>query len=189
MNKYVAELIGTFFLVLTVGCTVIAHGADPFAPLAIGSTLRALQSGRYARRLAAREVRGQRCSAVHDFSDHGDVLAAFAVKFLKGGTAVTPLQPAIASASGKVSFHLCARLRRAKRRYAQDYRGQFFLWTGDRIHSAGGGVFRRQYFRWSVQPNSRRVSPLWGCRPGRISGFTWWLISRALRWRWVLSRH
>jgi glycerol uptake facilitator-like aquaporin len=36
MNKYVAEFIGTFFLVLTVGCTVIGHGAGPFAPLAIG---------------------------------------------------------------------------------------------------------------------------------------------------------
>ena len=35
MNKYVAEFIGTFFLILTIGCTVIGHGAGPFAPLAI----------------------------------------------------------------------------------------------------------------------------------------------------------
>src|SRR5216684_2981469 len=35
MNKYLAEFIGTFFLVLTIGCTVIGHGAGPFAPLAI----------------------------------------------------------------------------------------------------------------------------------------------------------
>jgi aquaporin Z len=35
MNKYVAEFIGTFFLVLTVGCTVIGNGARAFAPLAI----------------------------------------------------------------------------------------------------------------------------------------------------------
>jgi len=37
MNKYITELIGTFFLVLTIGLT-IASGS-PFAPLAIGTTL------------------------------------------------------------------------------------------------------------------------------------------------------
>jgi aquaporin Z len=39
MNKYVVELIGTFFLVLTVGSTVITPGAGNLAPLAIGSAL------------------------------------------------------------------------------------------------------------------------------------------------------
>src|ERR1700761_6130911 len=39
MNRYLAEFIGTFFLVLTIGCTVTGHGAGPFAPLAIGSVL------------------------------------------------------------------------------------------------------------------------------------------------------
>ena len=39
MNKYFAEFIGTFFLVLTIGCTVIGHGAGALAPLAIGSAL------------------------------------------------------------------------------------------------------------------------------------------------------
>src|SRR5260370_39887593 len=39
MHKYVAEFIGTFFLVLTIGCTVVGHGASPLAPLAIGSAL------------------------------------------------------------------------------------------------------------------------------------------------------
>jgi aquaporin Z len=37
MNKYIAELIGTFFLVLTIGCTVI--GGVAIAPLAIGAVL------------------------------------------------------------------------------------------------------------------------------------------------------
>jgi aquaporin Z len=32
MNKYIVELIGTFFLVLTVGCTVIEKGAGPWLP-------------------------------------------------------------------------------------------------------------------------------------------------------------
>ena len=39
MAKYVAELIGTFFLVLTVGCTGIAVGPGVIPPLAIGSVL------------------------------------------------------------------------------------------------------------------------------------------------------
>lgn len=39
MNKYATELVGTFFLVLTIGCTVIGTGAGALAPLAIGSAL------------------------------------------------------------------------------------------------------------------------------------------------------
>ena len=39
MKKYLVEFIGTFFLVFTVGMTVIAPGAGNFAPLAIGSAL------------------------------------------------------------------------------------------------------------------------------------------------------
>jgi len=39
MQKYLVEFIGTFFLVLTVGMTVIDPGAGSLAPLAIGSAL------------------------------------------------------------------------------------------------------------------------------------------------------
>ena len=39
MNKYIAEFIGTFFLVLTVGCTIIPAAAGVIAPLAIGAAL------------------------------------------------------------------------------------------------------------------------------------------------------
>jgi len=39
MNKYIAEFIGTFFLVLTIGCTGIGAGAGVIAPLAIGAVL------------------------------------------------------------------------------------------------------------------------------------------------------
>ena len=39
MSKSVVELIGTFFLVLTIGLVVIEPGAGAFAPLAIGSVL------------------------------------------------------------------------------------------------------------------------------------------------------
>jgi aquaporin Z len=37
MNKYVTEFIGTFFLVLTIGLSVL--GGTPMAPLAIGASL------------------------------------------------------------------------------------------------------------------------------------------------------
>jgi len=39
MQKYIAEFIGTFFLVLTVGCTIIPGAASVIAPLAIGGAL------------------------------------------------------------------------------------------------------------------------------------------------------
>ncbi|HTR40157.1 MAG TPA: aquaporin [Pseudomonadales bacterium] len=39
MKKYLVEFIGTFFLVMTIGMTVIEPGAGAMAPLAIGSAL------------------------------------------------------------------------------------------------------------------------------------------------------
>jgi aquaporin Z len=39
MSKYLAEFIGTFFLVLTIGCTVIPGAAGVIPPLAIGGAL------------------------------------------------------------------------------------------------------------------------------------------------------
>src|SRR5438067_12724698 len=39
MNKYIAEFIGTFFLVLTIGCTGVGAGTGVIAPLAIGAAL------------------------------------------------------------------------------------------------------------------------------------------------------
>ena len=39
MRKYVAEFIGAFFLILTIGCTVIPGAAGVIAPLAIGAAL------------------------------------------------------------------------------------------------------------------------------------------------------
>lgn len=39
MKKFLVEFIGTFFLVFTVGATVIIPGAGPLAPIAIGASL------------------------------------------------------------------------------------------------------------------------------------------------------
>src|ERR1700751_257317 len=106
MNKYLAEFIGTFFLVLTIGCTVIGHGAGPLAPLAIGSALMVMVfagghiSGGHFNPAGTLGVWLRGKSETKDvvpymiFQVIGAVLAAFAVKFLKAGDVITPLQTA-----------------------------------------------------------------------------------------------
>jgi aquaporin Z len=39
MNKYIVEFIGTFFLVLTIGCTVLPGAPGVIPPIAIGTVL------------------------------------------------------------------------------------------------------------------------------------------------------
>jgi aquaporin Z len=104
MNKYAAEFIGTFFLVLTVGCTVIGNGAGAFAPLAIGSALMVMifagghiSGGHFNPAVTLGVWLRGKCEAT-DVVPYmisqimGAVLAAFAVKLLKEGAAVTPLR-------------------------------------------------------------------------------------------------
>lgn len=110
MNKYVTELIGTFFLVLTIGCTVIAGGPQVVPPLAIGSMLMvmvfagghvsgahynpAVTLGVFLRgRCPARDVAPYFASQVL-----GSLLAAGAVKFVTGGAVVTPMVPVVGPA-------------------------------------------------------------------------------------------
>jgi aquaporin Z len=106
MNKYFAELIGTFFLVLTIGCTVIGHGAGPLAPLAIGSVLMVMIfagghiSGGHFNPAVTLGVwlrgkcEGKDVAPYMIFQVMGAVLAGLVVNFLKAGAAVAPLQPA-----------------------------------------------------------------------------------------------
>jgi aquaporin Z len=105
MNKYVAEFIGTFFLVLTVGCTVIGHGAGPFAPLAIGSALMVMifagghiSGGHFNPAVTLGVWLRGKCEArvvapYMTFQIMGGVLAALVVRYLKGGGGVAPLHP------------------------------------------------------------------------------------------------
>ena len=106
MNKYIAEFIGTFFLVLTIGCTVIGNGAGAFAPLAIGSVLMVMifagghvSGGHFNPAVTLGVWLRGKCES-KDVVPYmigqlaGGVLAALVVKFLKGGTLVVPLQPA-----------------------------------------------------------------------------------------------
>jgi aquaporin Z len=112
-RKLVTEAIGTFFLVLTIGCTVIlssdaAKGILP--PLAIGSALMVmvyagghLSGGHYnpAVTLAA-TVRGRHpATEVIPYwiaQILGAVLAAFVAVFLTGGTTTAPTPPDVAKA-------------------------------------------------------------------------------------------
>jgi aquaporin Z len=106
MKKYVAEFIGTFFLVLTIGCSVIGHGAGPFAPLAIGSALMVMifagghiSGGHFNPAVTLGVWLRGKCETQDVvpymvFQVIGAVLAALVVKFFKAGAAVAPLQPA-----------------------------------------------------------------------------------------------
>ena len=101
MKRYITELIGTFFLVFTAGCTVIAGGAGVIPPLAIGSALMIMiyagghiSGGHYNPAVTLGVwIRG-RCPR-GDVLPYmvsqaaGAILAAFAVKFLKNGATVT----------------------------------------------------------------------------------------------------
>src|SRR5213596_4290862 len=106
MNKYITELIGTFFLVLTIGCTVIDGGSGVSPPLAIGSALMVMIfagghiSGAHYNPAVTVGVwiRG-RCQTrdvipYMVFQVLGAALAALAVKCLKAGVQVTALTPA-----------------------------------------------------------------------------------------------
>jgi aquaporin Z len=105
MNKYFAEFIGTFFLVVTIGCTVIGHGAGPFSPLAIGSALMVMifagghiSGGHFNPAVTLGVWLRGKCETKDVvpymiFQIMGAMLAASVVKFLKGGAAVVPLQP------------------------------------------------------------------------------------------------
>jgi aquaporin Z len=110
MNKYLAEFIGAFFLVLTIGCTVIDHGAGSFAPLAIGSALMVMifagghiSGGHFNPAVTLGVWLRGKCET-KDVAPYmicqvvGAVLAALVVKYLKGGAAVAPLQPATVAA-------------------------------------------------------------------------------------------
>lgn len=96
------EFIGTFFLVFTVGCTVIGGGAGVIPPLAIGSALMVMiyagghiSGGHYNPAVTFGVwIRG-RCPA-SDVVPYmvaqalAAVVAAWAVRFLKAGIAIAP---------------------------------------------------------------------------------------------------
>jgi aquaporin Z len=106
MRKYTTELIGTFFLVLTIGCTVIPQAGGVIAPLAIGSALMVMifagghiSGGHYNPAVTLGVwIRGK-CDTKDvvpymAFQGVGALLAAVTVKYLTANTAVTAIHPA-----------------------------------------------------------------------------------------------
>ncbi len=111
MNKYIAEFIGTFFLVLTIGCTGIGASAGVIAPLAIGAALMVMVfagghiSGAHYNPAVTLGVliRGKLKAA--DVIPYwiaqcvAAAVAAFVVsKILRAGVAVTPIAPKLGPA-------------------------------------------------------------------------------------------
>lgn len=105
MNKLITEFVGTFFLVLTIGCTVIGTaGSGVIPPLAIGAVLMALvyagghiSGAHYNPAVTLGVLVRGRCS-VKDAINYmvsqclGAVVAAIVVGFFKAGVPVTPGQ-------------------------------------------------------------------------------------------------
>jgi aquaporin Z len=105
MTKYLVELVGTFFLVLTIGCVVIAPGdAGALAPLAIGAVLIALifagghiSGAHYNPAVTVAIFLRGKCPA-SDLPGYivaqcaGAAAAAMTVGFLKGDPTVVPMQ-------------------------------------------------------------------------------------------------
>ncbi|PYL13486.1 MAG: porin [Verrucomicrobia bacterium] len=110
MNKYIAEFIGTFFLVLTIGCTGVGAGAGVIAPLAIGAALMVMVfagghiSGAHYNPavtlgvLIRGKVNGTDVVPYMVAQLAGAMIAALAVKFLRAGVAVTPITPHVGPA-------------------------------------------------------------------------------------------
>jgi aquaporin Z len=111
MNKYIAEFIGTFFLVLTIGCTGIGAGTGVIAPLAIGAALMVMVfagghiSGAHYNPavtlgvLIRGKVNGADVVPYMVAQLFGAAIAAVAVtKFLRAGVAVTPISPNVGPA-------------------------------------------------------------------------------------------
>ncbi|HTJ77365.1 MAG TPA: aquaporin [Rariglobus sp.] len=97
MKKYLVEFIGTFFLVFTIGMTVVAPGASVLAPLAIGSVLAVMifagghVSGGHFNPAVTLAVWSRGKCAMSDVVPYmvaqvgAGVVAALLVKALKGG--------------------------------------------------------------------------------------------------------
>ena len=103
MSKYIMEFVGTFFLVLTIGCTVIGNGAGPLAPLAIGASLMVMifagghiSGGHYNPAVTLGVWLRGKCETKYVapymlVQIAGAAIAALAVKYVKAGAVVAPM--------------------------------------------------------------------------------------------------
>lgn len=107
MPKYLTEFIGTFFLVFTIGTTVIAGGTGVIPPLAIGAALMVMvyagghiSGGHYNPAVTLAVFLRGRCPA-RDVLPYfaaqvaGAILAAVIVRYLKPGAEIKALVPGV----------------------------------------------------------------------------------------------
>ena len=110
MKNYLVEFIGTFFLVLVIGLTVIEPGAGAFAPLVIGTILMVMvyaggpiSGGHYNPAVTLAVWMRGKCET-KDLVPYwiaqviAAVIAASAVNFFKSNSVVTPMSPDIVKA-------------------------------------------------------------------------------------------
>jgi aquaporin Z len=116
MRNYLTEFIGTFFLVLTIGLTVL--GGTPLAPLAIGSSLMIMvymgghvSGGHYNPAVSLAVLMRGKMASVGEFTGYvvsqclGAIAAALAVLAVRGSTfAPAPAPDASAGAALLVEF-------------------------------------------------------------------------------------
>lgn len=110
MNKYIVEFIGTFFLVLVVGLTVIEPGAGMLAPLAIGCTLMIMvyaggpiSGGHYNPAVTLGVWMRGKCEAKDAVvymivQVIAGIIAALTVSYFKGNPALTAMTPDVPKA-------------------------------------------------------------------------------------------
>jgi aquaporin Z len=110
MNKLLTEFIGTFFLVLTIGCTVVGSPAGVIAPLAIGFVLVVMvyagghvSGAHYNPAVTVAVTLRGRCSPSDAIGYIvaqvlGAIAAAAVVGHLKGDVAVTAMTPNVSHA-------------------------------------------------------------------------------------------
>jgi glycerol uptake facilitator-like aquaporin len=195
VNKYIVELIGTFFLVLTVGCTVISPGAGDLAPLAIGASLMVMifagghiSGGHYNPAVTLGVWMRGKCDT-KDIVPYwvaqliGALLAAVIVKFFKGGVTLTPSNPPVLAALlAEFLFTFALVYVVLHTATAKSHGRQFLLRLGYWYDGDDRGVRGRQYFWWCLQSGRgswhfhHGVSgvdehlDLLGCRTGRWRG-------------------
>ena len=171
MKKYLVEFIGTFFLVFTVGMTVIdPGGAGALAPLAIGSLLMVIvyagghvSGGHYNPAVTLAVWLRGRC-ATADVAPYW-ICADYRRICRRSPNALSQGQ-SHSNAAGdqsrsrahrRIRRHLCALLCRVERRHGQGHGGQLVLRARHRLHPVviGDGLCARRYFRRRLQSRRR----------------------------------
>ena len=185
MGKYLTEFIGTFFLVLTIGCSV-GSGAD-LAPLAIGSILMVMifagghvSGGHYNPAVTLAVTMRGRCSltdaipyvVAQVIGGAGGAMAAGYLlpraDLLKFETNPMDLSSTIPQALfAEALFTFAAYLRRPECRDGQSQCQQFVLWIGHRIYRTCRSHFGRRHF-WRRLFNPRRGRRGFGPGPDRL---------------------